>query len=243
MTFYWLIDTIVDFTFTWLRGLSIVICAIQEFCKKNIFIVFISALSGYISVQLLLFLLIGGLAMLIRAIIWNMEAILINIILELALWVPSKVYNCGWADKSTGCLCSAECVFESRSSHSVSLSKTLNYHCLVLWMWRKAVCPVNARKRTKCTYQKEKGFALVFLVWSTAYCATSPFKSLQETDQMLWWSAEDDESILIETLSCQPLLLFRTTTTQKRLTHYHEPHPMVLPPCKVLDPTNKPVWI
>ncbi|XP_033634558.1 stimulated by retinoic acid gene 6 protein-like [Asterias rubens] len=46
-------------------------------------------LTGYISVQLLLFLLIGGLAMLIRAIIWNMEAILINIILELAL--PSAV--------------------------------------------------------------------------------------------------------------------------------------------------------
>ena len=32
-------------------------------------------------------------------------------------------------------------------------------------------------------------------------------------------SPEDDQSILIKTLRCQPAVMFRTTTTQKRLTH------------------------
>ena len=32
-------------------------------------------------------------------------------------------------------------------------------------------------------------------------------------------SPEDDQSILIETLRCQPPILFRTTTTQKRFSH------------------------
>ncbi len=38
----------------------------------------------------------------------------------------------------------------------------------------------NVRKRTQCTYRKEKGFAPIFLVWLAAYCATSPCKPLKE---------------------------------------------------------------
>ena len=48
-------------------------------------------------------------------------------------------------------------------------------------MGRKAVGPVccaNACKITQCTYQKEKGFAPVFLAELAAYCATAPCKPL-----------------------------------------------------------------
>ena len=73
-------------------------------------------------------------------------------------------------------------VVGSSPSHDtrVSVSKTLN-HCFVLWMGRKAVgpvCCVMHIKETQCTYQKEKGFAPVFLVWLAAYCAIAPCKPL-----------------------------------------------------------------
>ena len=57
----------------------------------------------------------------------------------------------------------------------VSLSKTLNHGASSLgWDIKPfvlCVVYVYARKRTKCTYRKEKGFALVFLVCLAAYCA------------------------------------------------------------------------
>ena len=42
--------------------------------------------------------------------------------------------------------------------------------------WSSVLC--NACKITQCTYRKEKGFAPVFLVRSTANCATSSCKVL-----------------------------------------------------------------